>query len=174
MVGIAFVASDFKRVMRAIEKVRRAVRIRAQNIGYQMSLDYSNLLIVNILSQKYSSNYAPYHPLYESWKRDQTAENKYWVLMGDLLSEITVWRTRNGWMAGIPSGVTDSGGKNYTRTGPPKYIAAYARIMEYGGVFRGQTHLPRPLFGPTFEEYKRAGAPKRIEESKTIILRNWA
>jgi hypothetical protein len=174
MIGITFIASDFKRVMGAIEKVRRAVRIRAYGIGYQMSSDYLQLLVLNILSQKYSGSYSAYNPLYEAWKRNNSSDMRFWILAGDLIDSLTIWKTKTGWTAGIPAGVVDSGGKNFTGTGSPKYIAAYARILEYGGTFKGQTHSPRPVFAPTFKEYLQMGTKKRLNESATIILRNWS
>lgn len=173
MVYITFIADDFKRVMSAIAKVKVAVRTRARNIGYQMGIDYLALVHLNIVNQKYSGSYQNYNPVYRDWKAKQGADLRFWILKGDLLAALTVWRTRRGWTAGIPAGILDSGGKNYTGEGEPSYIAAYARIMEWGGSFQGQDHPARSVFTPTLEEYRRAGARKRINESKKIIVRSW-
>lgn len=172
-IKIIFVASDLKRIFSAIAKVRTATRTRAKNIGYQLGTDYLKLLHINILSQKYAGNYYHYNKKYEEWKRSRGSEDRFWILSGDLLGALTIWKKRFGWIAGIPAGVMDRGGKNYTGKGPPTYIGAYARILEYGGIFYEQIHPPRPVFRPTFEEYKASGAIKRVKESREIIRRNW-
>lgn len=73
------------------------------------------------------------------------------------------------YMVGVPSDVMDKGGKSwYYRPwlgqtkiyGDPKPIAMYARILEYGAIFRDkrgrrQEHPKRPVFGPSILGYRR-------------------
>lgn len=170
---ITFVASDFKRVMTAIANTKAAVRVRAKNIGYQMGIDYLQLLAKNVYSQKYAGTYSPYHPTYREWKAGLGGDMRFHILGGDFLRSLMVWRDKRGWKAGVPAGVLDSGGKNYTGKGAPTYVAAYARIFEWGGTFKGQVHPPRPVFTPTLVEYRADGAIKRLEEAARILKASW-
>jgi len=173
-IKIIFVAKDLKKVLSAIAKVRSAVYVRAKNIGYQLGVDYLKLVYLNIVNQRYSAGYEPYSEKYGKWKSKRGPESRFWILSGDLLQALSMWKKgKFGWVSGIPAGILDSGGKNYSGLGKPTYIGAYGRIMEYGGSFEGQVHPARPVFGPTLEEYKKSGALKRLKESRTIIKRNW-
>jgi hypothetical protein len=176
MIGVIFIAADFRKVMTALAKTKAAVKFRAKNISYQMAIDYLELIRINIINQRYSGFYSQYNVRYEEWKQKITSDSRFWILKGDLLQSLTIWKENSFWRSGIPPGILDSGGKSWTGTGEkgnPAYIGAYARILEYGGVFDNQVHPPRPLFRPSLTQYEGTGAPKRVDESANIILRSW-
>jgi hypothetical protein len=142
----------------------------------QMAVKAQQEIIAAIVGQKYASRYVPYGATvgserYKKWKHiygSGAGKSSYWQLWGDLLRSITMWKERYagrhyGYMAGIPKGVMDTGGKSWFTTiskagaskkGDPKPVAFYARVLEFGGNFGlGGRHHPRPVFTFVLEDF---------------------
>jgi len=177
MFRIRFIPEDYRRVLNALDRVLRTSNSQADILPYLASVDCLNLLRRNIMTQKYAP-YAPYNPRYRLWKEQYGAPTGFWVLFGDLVKALSSWKEKDKqWIAGIPAGVKDSGGKSWFGKGDKgdiKSIAMIAHVMEFGGSFgKGGHHPPRPLFVPTMKEYEKEGLPKRIRESTAKVKGSW-
>lgn len=167
--------THFRRIIFAIEKMISMAILQKKDLPYKSAIDYKQLLVQNILTQKYASTYSPYSPWYAHWKTvTMLSGSHFWRLYGDLLKAITTRQATNGYFSGVPSGVMDSGGKSLFGTrknprGKRKPIAMYGRVME-GGL---NNHPARPVFGPTRDEYARSGWPVRGRESLKKIGNQW-
>lgn len=170
-IGIIPNAKDLRKMYSSLKAVKRKAFIAAEDLPFKCAIDFRDLLIRNITSQKYSSGYPKYSKEYAKWKSETArAGNKFWVLGGDLLRSLSFFKVKDGWMSGIPPGVRDSGGKSmYGKGGRPVLISVYGRFMELGR--RGQE--PRELFKPTTNEYAKGPWQKRGRESLKIIARGW-
>lgn len=167
--------SDLFRIVQALHRIDAIVTIQKNQLPYECSIDYKNLVIQNILTQKFATTYRPYSPRYAKWKTQQMlGGSHFWRLYGDLLKSISAFRTSDGWMGGIPAGAMDSGGKSWFSTrgslkGAAKSIAMYAKVMEHGL----NRHPARPVFGPTAQEYRQSGYKVRASRSLGKIRFGW-
>lgn len=173
--NISIVRNDLTRLLRALDRVESQVKIQQKQLPYLAAIDYKHLLVKNILTQKFASQYQPYHPKYAEWKTQTMLKGSmFWRLYGDVLKNITIFPATNGYMSGLPAGVFDSGGKSLGSTpnkerGKRKYIAMYATVMEKGL----NNHPQRAVFGPTKDEYYQTGFVLRGSESLTKIGAYW-
>jgi hypothetical protein len=175
---IKFNQSDIRRYLRALKRVERAVDREKRELPYRGAVDYVNLLTKNIMSQKYLAGAAPYNPKYEKWKSQHFMMRGFWIMRGEIIRSLTVYRDRHPqrWIGGLPKNAGMVPGSSWFMppgSGKPKSINMYAYVNEYGGVYAGYNHPARPIFRPTKVEYQRDGFPKRIKESKNIIGRSW-
>ena len=167
-VSIEIDQSDLNRIIRAVQAVDSTVNIQAKKLPYRMAIECADLLRRNIqtgaiaVPGRYSQKYIEY-------KKLMVGHLRPWILFGDVLQNISVFRNEDGFMAGIPAGRMDSGEKGWFGTGAPSYIAAYARANEYG---EGNTP-ERPVFRPTFEQYKGTRLQSHINEAMREIKRHW-
>lgn len=163
-IGIRISNQDTKRILRATQRLESRTRYQSNNVPRLCSVDYMNLLVRNIMTEKHPP-YAKYHPRYEAWKAQYGVGHGYWRLMGALVKSINTRRVpvtsgAYAWFSGIPSSAKTSGTSwfaNRPGVGKIKQISWYARIMEYGSNRGGQKHPPRPIVGPTFDDYKTSG-----------------
>jgi hypothetical protein len=168
---------DMEKIMWATHKLQSAVLFYGKDeVPRRMAVKAQQEIIAAIVTQKYASRYVPYGTTvgserYLKWKRiygTGSGKSAYWQLWGDLLRAITMWKERYagrhyGYMAGIPKGVMDTGGKSWfttiskagaTKIGDPKPVAFYARVLEFGGNFGpGGKHHPRPVFTYVLEDF---------------------
>lgn len=143
--------------MSALDRLERYCATTVKGLDYRNAASYYTLLINNILNADAKYGFhgkAPYSHRYAAWKKTW---GKFWQLHGDLLSSIEKKRSKGGWSVGIPKGKMDSGGKSWfgktvahpAPRGKSREIAMYAYFLEHGR--KGQP--PRPIVGPTREEY---------------------
>jgi hypothetical protein len=170
--------SDIRRYLRALTRVERAIDREKRELPYRGAVDYVNLLMKNILSQKHLGGSAPYNPRYEKWKSQYFMMRGFWIMRGEVVKALTVYRDRHPqrWIGGLPPNAGMVPGSSWFRSpgsGKPKSINMYAYVNEYGGHFGGAYHPPRPIFRPSKKEYEREGFPKRIKESQNLIGRSW-
>ena len=152
--------------MRAITRVVHEIFRQQNDLPRNCAIEARSLLIGNINKQAFL--FRSYSESYRKWKTNQGYALRFWILEGDVLSNIRYFRYRRAgaseqdpggrkggvmWMAGIPGGVYDSGGKNWSGGGPPMQIALYARFNEFG---TAKTPA-RPVFTPTALQYKKQG-----------------
>jgi hypothetical protein len=157
MISWDFKKGHMNRIKDALSNILRKANIEKQDFPYFCAVGFKDLLLKNLLSQKFSATYQPYSEKYADWKtKKMLMGSTFWRLYGDLLASIEIVKDGSGWFAGIPKGVMDSGGKSMggsrsNRIGRPKYIGMYATIMERGNL-KG-TQPARPAFDPSTEEY---------------------
>lgn len=172
---IEFDPKDLTRAFLALDRLDSIVTTQQSELPYRCAVDFKNLVINNILTQKYSAQYAPYSGRYAHWKTvTMLRGSHFWSLYGDLLKNITAFRFDNGWMGGVPAGAMDSGGKSWfgtrqNRVGSRKSIAMYGRTMEYGL----NNHPARPVFQPSTAEFISGGYSVRALESLRKIVVGW-
>lgn len=178
LIDISLVQNDLNRILRALKRVTRAKDREKVELPYRCATDYVFALTRNIMTQRFAGGYPPYNPRYRDWKGQYFASTGFWVMRGALVNALTVYRdgrpTR--WVGGLPPNAGTVPGSSWfgpPGTGKPKSINMYAYVNEYGGLYAGYYHPPRPVFRPTKVEYERRGFPDRIEESKRIIGRSW-
>jgi hypothetical protein len=155
MLKVSFKEIDYQRIMNALRKLDvLAPVIIEDDMQRACATDFYQLVFSNIVTRKYTSTDPRYSKRYAEWKMDNVGHLHPWLLKGDLLEALTGFKSKTGWMGGIPAGVMDSGGKSWRGSldiGPAKSIAWYGRILEYN------RKKPRPVFQPTTEEYARNG-----------------
>jgi len=183
---ITFNEADLRRWYAATHKLEKEANKEWDENPKRNAIGYSNLLITNIMMQKGMGHYPSYHPYYAYWKAQYgLGGGGFWRLMGDLVKSITHFRvteTRKkqwkSYMGGVPSSAVDSGGKSWFGRGdkgPPKRIAMYGYVMEYGGTWaKAGVHPPRPLFGPTAEEYQKVQWWKELEVTRSKLVNTWS
>ena len=175
--------------MWATHKVEDHVKFLKMEMPRDMAIHCQRNLVAAVVSQKYVGEWGgaarQYHPRYRVWKETygRAGGMKFWVLWGDLLRNIKVFKQKYigrhwGWMAGVQAGVMDQGGKSWRgrgRKGVPKPIAWYGRILEWGGEFgEGGYHPPRPVFGPTLRDFHKEEGPKYLSRAAIRVLMQWA
>ena len=172
-IKVTLIASDLRRIYRAINKVNNCVKRESRDLPFRCAVDFRNLIILNINSQKHMGQYAPYNERYADWKKKTTGGSNFWILFGHLVNNLSVFPvgSKNAWMSGIPLGVKDQGGTSmFGGKGRSMLISVYGRWMEFGR--RGQP--ARALFAPTTEEYAQGGWKNRNEESAFFIRKSWS
>lgn len=167
-VSVEIDQSDLSRIIRAVNAVDRTVNIQSKQLPYRMALECADLLRKNISTGAIAVP-GRYNQKYIEYKQLMVGHLRPWVLFGDVLANITVFRQEEGFMAGIPAGRMDSGEKGWFGTGKPSYIAAYARANEYG---EGNTP-ERPVFRPTFAQYQGTRVQNHINKVMNEIKRWW-
>ena len=178
MIQVRFVSYQFRRWMRATEKIKATALSEKENLPRRMSIDYVDEIRKNITIGRFSNTYAAYNERYRKWKYTIfKSTGGFWNLRGELLAALEAknmssTKFTSRWFAGIPAGVFDSGNVSWFGKGDKGRslpIALYAYYLEYGR--RGQPS--RPLFRPTLIEYASKGAVKRLEESRKLIMLGW-
>lgn len=169
------------RILFAMEKLISAVQLQKNDHCYRCAVDYQQLVIGAITSQKYAP-YTPYVKRYKEWKEKYGKLSGFHRLGGDLVKNIKSFKTgvgkNQGWAGGVVPGSMDTGGKSWRGKGdkgPPKSIEFYAGIMEGKvKVRRKQNHPLRKVFEPVRNEYAKGGFLLRGEETLQKIGRNWS
>jgi len=174
MIQIQFNQADLNRWMRAVDKVQNKAKLWIENeMQRRCATDYFQLVQKNIMTQKYSAGYKPYNERYAKWKypKGTGAGIDFWILGGDLVRNLQIFKHGGGWVGGIPPGIKDSGGKSWLGPrfggkGKSKKIAMYGAKAE----------ALRPVFKPTMEEYAddKNGWQKRGREALNYIKGAWA
>lgn len=182
MIYVTLDAKQYSRWLRAVDNIMEAAKFQKWDMPWTMATDYKELLFKNIVDGKFAHTYAPYSNIYLSWKTQKlggafrlqgTGHKMFWRLYGDLLRNLSVFRTKGGVMGGVKAGVRDSGFKSiFSKKRRTKPIAMYARVMEFGlASHRGKA---RPVFGPTASEYAQNGWSKRGREALRKIGDKWS
>ena len=160
--------NDLHRILTAVNRVDNSVYIAAKQLPYKMALECADLLRRNISTGAIAVP-GNYSRKYIEYKQLMVGHQRPWILFGDVLATITVFRHDDGFMAGIPAGRLDRGEKGWYGTGAPSHIAAYAYANEYG---EGNTP-ERPVFRPTAAQYKGSRVQSHIDKTKIEIKRHW-
>lgn len=162
---VAFNPSDYNRIIRIFDNFGRsayAANVIAEPMQRRCATGFHHLLLNNLNSATAKYSYQYYTRKYAAWKKLRSGYGSagWWKLSGDLINAVIKRKTSGrvkGWIVGI-NDIKDSGGKSWHGKGDigkPKQIGMYATVMEHGGNLPhgGGKHPPRPLFGPTRDEY---------------------
>jgi len=170
-IGIRLSVTDYRRWNRAIGKVTaRASYWIEDEMQRLCAVELSHKQIGNIMGGRRFGSYPQYNERYAAWKA-KYFPGPYWILAGDLVRNIRVFPFSKGgtgrdWMAGIPSGVYDRGGKSWFgagNVGAPKPIAMYGKKAEE----------LRPMFKPTQDRYAANDWKNRGEQALGEIKKGW-
>ena len=172
-------------IIRALGRVESKIHYETKhNLPKRGAIRARDMLFENIHNQKFSGgsygykSYDEYNKTYSEWKSEMGMGFKgFWRLFDDLVSSLEVFNYRKGVMAGIRSGILDSGGKSMFTAGggQRKEIAWIARLMEWGWT-NPVTHAhvgERPLFRPTRVEFKRKELGKLGDLGIKKIRKEW-
>jgi len=171
-IQVRFVSYQYRRWVRAVNKLKRTALVEQDNLPRKMSIEYVDAIRKNISIGRYSTTYTRYNQRYKQWKYEVFGSiGGFWKLRGDLLASLRSHKKGKGWFGGVPANVWDTGGVSWFG---PKYsrrvlIAQYAHWMEYGR--RGQP--ARPLFRPTLIEYSEGKGNKTARNSLNQIGKGW-
>jgi hypothetical protein len=153
---------DKAKLFKAIDRLVRRVEFWKEEVPRQASVEYTLLVISDILSGK---RYTKYAVRYAKWKKEKYPGSPTWLLSGAMLDVLRtvgshrIKGTKNvsTYYGGIMPGIHGASGTNYGETSPAKEILWYATIAEYGneglGSLGGQRHPARPLFRPAYRKY---------------------
>ena len=168
MIRIEFDKAQLNRWLSALAKVETSAKLWVEDrIQNKMAIDYYQLVVKNIVSQKF--RWTVYSTDYRDWKAKSNYPGKgFWQLTKDLMGSLTTWKDGEGYRAGIPSGAM--GGASWSPKSPKRSISMYGWYGEYGR----KKQPARPLFEPTMDEYAADGHPKRGEEALVGIGRHWS
>ncbi len=172
-IRIRFVSFQYKRWMRAADKLKRLALFEKEDLPRKMSIEYIDNIRNNINTGRYSSSYAPYNNRYRIWKYFVfRSAGGFWKLRGELVTSLKSYKVGKGWFGGIPANILDSGNVSWFGKGDQGRkipIAQYAYWMEYG-----RTGQPaRPLFGPTLIEYSDGQAKVTALHSQRKVGKGW-
>ena len=187
MIRMMFNQSDYKRIMRVLDNFSRKSYVQnviAEPMQRRCATGFHHLLINNLNNATAKYSYPHYVRRYSAWKKIQGGYGSagWWKLSGDLIRAVVKTKGKNGWQVGIKD-MKDSGGKSWFgktakhpgSLGKPKSIGMYATVMEYGtpkGHPAGE-HPPRPLFGPTRDEYEKQYWPAEGKRAAKTIMGRW-
>lgn len=170
MIQIKLNQKEYKRILKGLRKIRQKVNfhfvLRGGEMNRKCAIGYTQLLVKNIMTEKYASGYASYHPRYRVWKRQYAPGKGFWRLKDDLVRNLGPFRQGNGWMGGVPAGALDTGGKSWFGKGDigkRKPMAMYATINE----------RKRPIFEPTMDEFALSAWPEQAGLAMKDIERAW-
>jgi len=162
----------FKRFVLALDKLNAHVKREKNDLPYRNAIKFSNLVVGNISTQKFSAAYAPLNPRYREWKNQYGRSGKeFWALFNNLIQRISAFKVKGGWMGGIEVGVV-VGGTSWFGKGDRGHsvdVAQYATWLEKGR--KGQP--ARPLFAPSTEEYSQNEFQKEGNQSLHKMKGYW-
>ena len=152
--------------------MRRIVRTAVSErnlLPKKCATDYYQLVLKNIMSQRYAGAYPAYHPSYAKWKEQAVSKMDYWRLFDNVIRNLRAFRV-DGNEAGqvaYMGGIDDSASAN------GKSIALYGHAVEDGNFGAGKAKKPRPVFWPTALEYAIKPWRDRNYQSLNRIKGNW-
>jgi hypothetical protein len=187
MIEVRLDDADYRAWIAATHKLEKRATFEWNDLPRKCAVDYYQEVTRWIYGQRNMGGYEEYDERYEKWKENFIGgrRNKFWELGGDLLRNLTAFRVtddRQGyiaWMGGISSNVVDTGGKSWFGSpddpkGPPKSIAMYGYVMEYGGTWaEAGEHPARPVFHPVAEYYAEGRWIRRIDETMRNLRKQW-
>jgi hypothetical protein len=187
------ISVDFAPLIKKIQEATTRIERHAdfmcgksgQSIPRQMSIKFLEQvrkdIVAGVFIGKWSARAKQYSERYRVWKYFvANSTGSFWNLYGDLISKLQVFKEDRGyWMAGVPEGIKDSGGKSWfdkgSRTvGRPKSIAMYGNILEFGlSSGTAGDHPARPAFEPLLAKFAYDDSPKIGEQYLSILGQQW-
>lgn len=162
--------TDKNNYLKALQRTSDKVVSERDKLPFRCATEFQFVILKNITSQVFK-HVGLKSEKYRKWKLDRVGHTDSWVLDGDLINAIRVFKDGNGWMAGIPANVSDSGGKAMKGKGHVRQIALYARWLEEGNPRNKQPE--RPVFRPSTKVYLATGFIKQINITAKEIGKQW-
>ena len=151
-----------KHIIRALDKVMKEVNNQSKALILRSSTDYLIAVQSAIKNQTYADATWIHSPSYSYYKRQVAPNKPYWMLSDDLFKSIKNRKiTVRSRFVGIQAGRINKEGF---------LISWYALKMEFGDEGR---HTPRPVFGPSLNDYFNRKFQKRTEKTIQKITMNW-
>ncbi len=162
----------YKRFFSALNKLNAHAKREKKDLPYRNAVEFSNLVVGNINTQKYAGGYAPLNDRYKEWKAKYGKSGKeFWALFNTLIQRIAPFKVTGGWMGGVQVGMK-VGGTSWFGKGDKGHmvdVAQYATWLEEGRA--GQP--ARPLFAPSTVEYWKGGFLKQGTQSLHKMKGYW-
>lgn len=182
-ITIKLVEADHRRLQSALRSLEFKVLALKKSLPRTAAREFSQELVKNILSEKFSSTWGAgqnYNERYAEWKAKRFPGRGFWRLTGDLTNSILTTGAKlvsdsvalSQFFAGIPGGVYASQDTSYGGTSGVKEILYYAKILEKGGYYGTQYHPPRPVVGPSHEEYKPE-FQRKVVSAAAVLRSTW-
>lgn len=132
-------------------KTQSELLVIQRNFAEYIAKVIKEKIIQRINSQKFFRDYPKYSDGYMKWKEEEgygTPERpNWWKNSGALLNAITVWRTGNIFVVGIPENIKHPVYKS--KGGKPYPMYRILKVLEFG--YPPSNIQPRPLFFPVFQ-----------------------
>lgn len=170
MFKISLDKTDKDNYQKALQRTSDKILSERDKLPFRCATEFQFVLLKNITSQVFK-HVALKSEAYRKWKLDRVGHTDFWVLDGDLINAIRVFRDGKGWMAGIPANVSDSGGKAMRGHGKSLPIVLYGKWLEYGNPRNNQP--ARPVIRPTTKIYFATGFLKQINITTKEIGKQW-
>ena len=167
MIRIEFSQTDLKRIFSALNRVLSIAERESIEVAKRSAIRFTYNVRENLMSQKYSSRYRALSDPYAKKKANEGLPPGFWRYQDELFSQITtfVYVSSTGtsyWAGGIIPGATNFKGDD---------ITIYGLKMEHGSDVVNQS--PRPLFGPTTEDFSKLEWIEENNRSLRNIKRGW-
>lgn len=163
MILIQINPKDIANAVRAIDKLEQAIIREEDRLPMECAVDFYQLMIQNIMSEKYSTNYAPYSVRYSKRKQKEGKPFPgWWKYSRELVGALTAFKVENGWMGGIPASAYNTEGRQ---------IAEYGGAGEFKDVREEQP--ARPVFYPSMIEFSKNGLITLANDALLRIAQAW-
>ena len=140
-------------------KVRAAINTERFVLPHEQAIEFRNLLLQNIQTQKFAGTYDAYKTeKYIDYKMNRVGHLKFWILDEHLINAIEVTQISND-HSRVDAAEGNEGKKAY--------------VHEYGGTYRGRRYPARPVFTPTRREFRRTQGKRVLKRIASKIRRIW-
>lgn len=151
-IGFYFKASDLRRWNNAVDKLIKEAEKAESKLPFEGAVAYRNQVLQNLTHQRFG--WSRLSRRYAEWKAAHGYPSKHWMMRGELISAVRIFRAKgfrnkDGWAGGVDPNVfaPKIGWSNRPR--------GNIRIIQYAiWGEEGRSGQPaRPLFMPTAHEY---------------------
>ena len=131
------------------------------------------------MNQVYSGSYDPLSPLYQKWKDEHGGEKGFWMLWKSLINSISIVGIPNDKSVGVSKGAMPSKGSSMFGGLSITPVWLYVLSNEFGrrAFSKGKVSIgavkARPLFGPSFNDFRIKQWPEVVQQTFLNIVRNW-
>jgi hypothetical protein len=147
-IGFYFEPSDLKRWFRAVRNLKKEALLAEKQLPFKGATEYRNMVLSNLTHQRFG--WQRLSPQYAEWKKEHGYPAKHWMMRGELIAAVKVFRAKgirnkDGWAGGVdPNAYAPHIGWSNMPRGNIK-IVKYALWNEEGT----RKQPARPLFMPT-------------------------
>jgi hypothetical protein len=161
------------------DRMKKTITEEQKNLTDGCAEEFKELLIQNIMMDKFAGGYRPLSPKYKEWKQKHGGLPGFWKLWGELYNAISLRDTPKGTSVGIERDVLPARTSSLIGQDTFTPIWKYAYYNEYGyGTMRvgflTRDQAKRPVFHPTQVEYKAIFWEKRANKSLNKFRGVWS
>ena len=171
--------SQLSSIISSLGKLKIAFQEEPPKMIDKLADAYRKSLIYNITSQVYSGTYDPLSPLYQKWKDEHGGEKGFWMLWKSLIDSISIVGVSNDKSVGVDKGAMPSKGSSMFGGSGITPVWIYALSNEFGrkAFSKGKVSIgaikERPLFRPSFNDFRIKQWPEIVQQTFLNIVRNW-